>query len=673
MILRRVILENFGLYHGRVEIDLAPRVVRGRRRPVVLVGGRNGAGKTTLLEAVRLALHGRLALGARVAQAEYETYLRGRVHRRLGDTSPAPSAAVGVDFAYAEDGVVREYRVRRAWSVRGRSVVESLMLERDGELVTGLPREEWQHFLRDLIPPGVAQLFFFDGEKIREIADSDQDPEHLARAVRGLLGLELVDRLRTDLGLYVARQQFGEHAALAARLEAAVRDGAVLDERISALVEEVAQLAATRDSQERAAEQVRRRFVAEGGELAARRARLIAEHDETERQIARLNGELRDEASNLLPFAIAPRLVGSAREALLSASTPDAGSWDALARALEDWRREGAPNAQADWSARHFADLGEWIATRRTENGSGEGLGLGPEAADRRTVLGRLQAAEELVRPRVRRIGEELEVLVARLEEGGAMLLRADGGESSVLLDELSRAEQQVGATEAQLRAREEDLRVLRHQRLTIERERLRALDQQAGLTTAEHRTDLATRAARALADYEGALLQHKLARLREEFLGCFRRLARKDDFVADVRIDPSTFRVDLLGPDGQTVSRSHLSAGEKQVYAVALLWALARTSGRPLPLIIDTPLARLDADHRAHIIERYLPVASHQVIVLSTDTEVDAELGARLAPSLSHTLLLDYQSADRATTVAEQYFWDSPGPTENEDALQQA
>jgi len=53
-------------------------------------------------------------------------------------------------------------------------------------------------------------------------------------------------------------------------------------------------------------------------------------------------------------------------------------------------------------------------------------------------------------------------------------------------------------------------------------------------------------------------------------------------------------------------------------------LWGLARASARPLPAVIDTPMARLDAAHRQHLVERYFPNASHQVIVLSTDTEVD-------------------------------------------------
>jgi len=33
------------------------------------------------------------------------------------------------------------------------------------------------------------------------------------------------------------------------------------------------------------------------------------------------------------------------------------------------------------------------------------------------------------------------------------------------------------------------------------------------------------------------------------------------------------------------------------------MLWALTQTSGRPLPFIIDTPLGRLDSDHRESLV----------------------------------------------------------------------
>jgi DNA sulfur modification protein DndD len=120
MILRAILLEDFGLYAGRQAIDLAPRKAASSRS-IILLGGKNGAGKTTLLEAVRLALYGRRALGARVGEAEYHAYLDGRIHA-ASRVDGNGHAAVGLEFDYAEAGVVHHYKIRREWNaVAGRS------------------------------------------------------------------------------------------------------------------------------------------------------------------------------------------------------------------------------------------------------------------------------------------------------------------------------------------------------------------------------------------------------------------------------------------------------------------------------------------------------------------------------------------------------------------------
>ena len=103
------------------------------------------------------------------------------------------------------------------------------------------------------------------------------------------------------------------------------------------------------------------------------------------------------------------------------------------------------------------------------------------------------------------------------------------------MLDELRLADQQLGATEASLKARQDDLKVLRGQLVTMERERRRLLEEQAGTAALADRSALAVRTSQVLAEYEQRLLQHKLAQLREEFVRRFNHLARKDDLVADV------------------------------------------------------------------------------------------------------------------------------------------
>src|SRR5438067_13773587 len=98
MLLKRIKLRDFGLYRGEQEIMLAPRMKYGRVRPVVLVGGHNGAGKTTLLEALRLSLYGRLALGTRVRDVDYDAFLIERVHRIQGALIQPKAASVTVEF-----------------------------------------------------------------------------------------------------------------------------------------------------------------------------------------------------------------------------------------------------------------------------------------------------------------------------------------------------------------------------------------------------------------------------------------------------------------------------------------------------------------------------------------------------------------------------------------------
>ena len=95
--------------------------------------------------------------------------------------------------------------------------------------------------------------------------------------------------------------------------------------------------------------------------------------------------------------------------------------------------------------------------------------------------------------------------------------------------------------------------------------------------------------------------------------------------------------------PRGTALAKERLSEGEKQIFAISVLWGLARASSRPLPAVIDTPMARLDATHRRNLVERYFPNASHQVVILSTDTEVDRDYYQALQPHIARAYHLNY------------------------------
>jgi DNA sulfur modification protein DndD len=104
-------------------------------------------------------------------------------------------------------------------------------------------------------------------------------------------------------------------------------------------------------------------------------------------------------------------------------------------------------------------------------------------------------------------------------------------------------------------------------------------------------------------------------------------------------------------------ISPDRLSAGERQLLAVSLLWGLAKASRRPLPAVIDTPLGRLDSSHRRHLVQRYFPHASHQVLLLSTDEEIRGEYFDAIRPCIGHSYLLEFNEIDRTSTVKPGYF----------------
>ena len=112
-----------------------------------------------------------------------------------------------------------------------------------------------------------------------------------------------------------------------------------------------------------------------------------------------------------------------------------------------------------------------------------------------------------------------------------------------------------------------------------------------------------------------------------------------------------------MYGKDENVILRDDLSEGEKQMFATSVLWALARTSGRSLPFIIDTPLARLDIEHRDNLVEEFFPTASHQTIILSTDSEITKPYYEKLEPFITRSYSMEYDTDKHCSKVSEKYF----------------
>ena len=154
-------------------------------------------------------------------------------------------------------------------------------------------------------------------------------------------------------------------------------------------------------------------------------------------------------------------------------------------------------------------------------------------------------------------------------------------------------------------------------------------------------------------------LRESKVHLLQEKTFEMYHQLSSRSSLIKDLLIDPKTYEVSLHDRHGSAIRKSGLSAGEKEIFAVSLLWGLAQTSQLRLPIIIDTPLSRLDSSHRNHIVHSYFPNAGEQVVILSTDTEVDADYYAQLKPYLAGAGMLAFDQRQELTTYSPGYFWE--------------
>ena len=658
MLIKELTLTDFRVYEGKNSFNLTPEKRAGKTRPIILFGGLNGAGKTSILLGVRLALYGRLCLGSAVSQKRYDEFLLDAIHHSRETGRSANSSSVELKFTYAKLGTESQYHVKREWERKGKGVKETLTVLENDTPIKGLSYEQAQNFLNELIPAGVSDLFFFDGEKIAQLAD-DSGGIALEQSIKKLLGLDVVERLSGDLTVLnrnlakrsSAQEMQAQIDAEQTKLMHCRKQAEIIRQDISTILAQRAEL------QERA-KRLQKDIDDRGGHFSTSRAQLEAKlsqlHSERDSLTSEINGLISDAA----PIALAEDFCRRTKEQIEQDLQ--------LQGLLQEYRihneyrthLEGALDSKLapDSLAIVLAEMDKLGNSHQDLESQTLVHDLTPSQA------GKIYSAfEDASRQRqdVIKLFDALERIEAELDEIGASLARApDDSLIASDFENLQQLQQKLGRLDAEIESARAKGKDAANEAVEIARRLDRLYETAAKLSDKKRVIDYVNNANGLLADYVDQTATAKVRDLEVQFTECFAKLARKEDMDLQIRINPKTFHVELLTGNERTIAKDELSAGEKQIFAIAVLEALAKTSGRQLPMIVDTPLGRLDSEHRAKLIEGYFPIASHQMIVLSTDTEVDESFYADLSPDISRAYKLEYDSKSGATHTLEGYFW---------------
>jgi len=645
-------IENVGVYRGRQRLDLRTE----KARPIILIGGMNGCGKTTLLDSLHLALYGRRARLSNRGNLGWETFLRESISRGV----PASQGSkLTLTFRIDHEGSEREYRIERSWRVRNSSLEESVHVFLDGKYNRTLS-EGWAEHVEEILPLEIASLFLFDGEKIESLADPDTAATVVRSAIDSLLGIGTIKQLRSDLKALQRRQPSVEaDPASEATLRALEAERSVASDELDRL----AQAEAAASNEVRSAQKLvlaaERQFESDGGKLFLRRKELEDKRASLQREIANSRQLLHETAAGTYPLI---HLLEQVRELSTQVEIDDDQRLSSrMARILETRDKEIVAKMPAEFKHLLAAALESDRSGRLTE---GNAYPITELSTSGRAQLTTLESTLLGEKPAVNERLAVLESLKRELDEVDAQLGGVpDDATIATRIHELNERREQLLRSQAKVQFLQEEhargiavLESVKSRLAVAEAKRIeltvQAEDVQRVVEHSERvRETLVTLAAR--------LTERHLGRIEVATLDSLRRLMRKDSLVRDLKIEPTNGRIILFDFDGEEMSSSRLSAGERQLLAVALLWGLARVAGHRLPTVIDTPLGRLDSQHRMNLVDRYFPVAGNQVLLLSTDQEIDEDLMRRMSGSISRSYVLSNDATTGSTTVENGYWWD--------------
>ena len=668
MLLQKITLTDFGVYKGRNVFDLSTK----SDRPIMLYGGQNGAGKTTLFESVSLCLYGRNAMEPRMTMKQYHNKMLRSFHRYSGTRANAEEASIALEFQYAQEGSVTQYRITRIWNNNNGRIEEDLHVgkrnvkEKKYADLDSIERSQWQTFVDQILPKGITKLFFFDGEQIQKIAESGGEDRHIKSSFDALLGMDLVHQLHDDIGLYMLRNSDGESKKILAEIDHHATQRKESEVRIEELHEHQTEKQAEINTLKTKIAKLEKKFTDLGGQYATRRQHLMAEKSVTNLSLQKTEKDMRDLCGGMLPFCLVPKQLNEVRDELVLDIQRMKGNFegDILKKAMSQISRDFESSlGEYDKQERKniLAKFTKAMKNRiKSVSGGRSQTTFNFSLEDMASMQDLIQDIKKMGQRNIERITRDYDHLIESLNKtNSALEMAPQQDEIGPLFSDINRLNKEMGILEHELdglrdlEAQEKSMIVMSNAKIRQNLARKR-LDKRrtAGI-------EMAPKVQEVLEEYDKHLRLEKVALLESSILECMRKLFHKENLISNLSIDPDNFEITLYDSDGDEMTRGMMSQGELQIYATAIVWGLARTSGRPLPFVIDTPLARLDMEHRENLVRNFYPDASHQTIIFSTNSEIVGPYYDLLKPHMSRAVLLKYEPRRGRTVGREGYFTD--------------
>ena len=718
MKINKLVLKNFRSYEEKTVFDFTTT----NDKNIILVGGKNGAGKSTIFEAIKVCIYGPIAYKYQGFNSSYISKIKSNINNN-SLKNDSVDAFVSIDIELTENTDKNTYTLLREWTYTDKKLNENFFVYKNHSSSPLNEEElnYFENYITSIISPKIFEFFFFDGEHLSEFFIGKNSNVHLKESLLSLCNFDTFDVLKNTIisnnrssknsnnEIEIAKENY---IKLEENLRELYSEEEILSNKLQNISNELEDL---QQNQVKLDDEFRKK----GGILAEERDSLNARIIELESRRSVINQNIKDFCNEMLPFLIVKnnlinleKQLKMENDSILYNHLKDKLNMDYIKNILigkiDDSVLDSIAITVSDSLVEDIKPDGyedNFHSIYNLSNDESSTL----SALIRNILTTNNQSTLDLFNE-LRSIAEELSQIRQKLNTSLEDNSLNDYLKSlSVLTTKIAKLSEDKSLLNGKFEILNEKINST-----TVERDKSKA--KYTELLQANKVVDMSDNLILMLDDIISTLTDNKIKEIQNNFMNIFKKIIRKDNFIDFINID-NKFNVSLyinkmyssleienlisnigyeemekkfgqlffqdlfkaykvetkseflnaINSNNQSafldlrtkVDINGFSSGEKQIYILCLYWALIKSSNIEIPFIIDTPYARIDETHRNNITSEYLSSISNQVIILSTNTEIDEKAYKEIKPKLNGEYLIEYDDKNRKTIQTKGYFFE--------------
>lgn len=647
----KIILQNVGAYKGIHEINLTVTPPNN----VILFGGKNGAGKTTLLNSIKICLFGAFTYGYTSDNNNYYDKIIALLNRGAFAENEKHYQII-LEFTETENYLSNTYRFQRHWVLENSKPKELFSIMKNGKYLSDKEKSIYHSRLKENIPIELFNMCLFDGEEISRIVNNDQLADYLKSSSRVLFNLHLFSSLEDDLKQYI--KQIQKSNSLNDQENALFE----MDDELSHLYNQNVDLL-NKETEYRELNSVysekikvlKQDFEINGGLENQKRTEIQDEVSRIESIRESNSQKIKEFVATHLPFFITRELLLNVKEQMnLEQELETKSKVESILthENLNNITKQIFNNVSNETTLELQDKILSLFSSTNPDKLHAASIAQKTEVEHVEFLISNIK-----INDYHSIIKKNQQLLIESKKLRDQLDIHNSTQDFQKMITEIETYSKEIATNDRKLLDIEIELEKLSSK--IIDHEKQRDI-MKAKLLDSKKSTNafsMAKKVQKLSEDFRSQQTKKKLQLVQIEATKIFNNLLRKKNYISSITIDSDTFELTLYNYNHFIVNKDVLSSGEKQILLLSVICAMFKVAGIRFPFVFDTLLGRLDQSHRKTVLSNLIPYCSDQVLILSTDSEIDDELYNIVNKFTSAEFTMNFSIENESISITEGFF----------------